>query len=418
MEGQFSYFKELLREKEEDEVNLIRQLRQSEKQNEKVQRELMKIEEDWTNLHEQLRQKESGESRLQEQFRDVEGHKQKLEGQLKRLEQQLREKEQQEDNLQFQLREMKQQLTNCQEQLQEKVSEAEKLQEKLRGNENQLLEEKKKEEYLQSQLREMEQQLIILQRDKERENANLQDELNVKMEKSYELERELRDREQDIVDLQRVLSAAKETLDNNKLQLKTRDWVLSRDEILLTGKCLGEGGWGRVVEGRYCGCTVAIKMLKESTLTPQAHSLFEREMDIASRCRHPCLLQFIGATTDEICPLLVTELMETSLRALLGRRQLSETEVTVISLDVARALNYLHQRKPKPIVHRDVSSANVLLWKQYDQWRGKLADYGTAKFVEQIMTKYAGALCYGAPEAGSCFNQTVKVSQSNQVKVY
>ena len=55
--------------------------------------------------------------------------------------------------------------------------------------------------------------------------------------------------------------------------------------------------------------------------------------------------------------------MEKSLRALLEQRQLAETERRVISLDVVRAVNYLH----KPIIHRDVSSANVLLWQQGDQ---------------------------------------------------
>ena len=51
--------------------------------------------------------------------------------------------------------------------------------------------------------------------------------------------------------------------------------------------------------------------------------------------------------------------MEKSLRALFEERSLSETEIRVISLDVARALNYLHQKKPSPIIHRDISSANV-----------------------------------------------------------
>ena len=92
-------------------------------------------------------------------------------------------------------------------------------------------------------------------------------------------------------------------------------------------------------------------------------------MDIASRCRHPCLLQFIGATNDERSTLFVTELVETSLRALLELRSLSPTEVSVISLDVARALNYLHLTKPSPIIHCDISSANVLLWRQADLWQ-------------------------------------------------
>ena len=169
------------------------------------------------------------------------------------------------------------------------------------------------------------------------------------------------------------------------------------------------GGWGSVYEGTYCGCAFAVKQIHDLILSPHNIRLFEREINIASTCRHPCLLQFIGATNDEESPLFVTELMETSLRALLEQRQLSATEISIISLDVARALNYLHEKKPEPIIHRDVSSANVLLWRQGDQWRGKVSDYGTANFMQNTMTVAPGAFIYGAPEALTS-NQTVKVS--------
>ena len=76
------------------------------------------------------------------------------------------------------------------------------------------------------------------------------------------------------------------------------------------------------------------------------------------------------------------------------------------------ALNYLHQKKPEPIIHRDVSSANVLLWRQGDQWRGKVSDYGTPNFMQQTMTVAPGAMIYSAPEALTS-NQTVKVSFSH-----
>ena len=121
------------------------------------------------------------------------------------------------------------------------------------------------------------------------------------------------------------------------------------------------------------------------------------------------MLQFIGATNDEGSPLFVTELMELSLRALLEQRRLTQTQISVISLDISRALNYLHHMKPSPIVHRDVSSANVMLWRRGEQWRGKVSNYGTAKFVQQTMTLAPGALIYSAPEAVSS-NQTSMVS--------
>ena len=166
----------------------------------------------------------------------------------------------------------------------------------------------------------------------------------------------------------------------------------------MSDKCLGVGGWGTVVLGRFRGCQVAVKQIHELILSPHNRRLFEREMNIASRCRHPCLLQFIGATNDEGSPLFVTELVETSLRGLLEQRQLSDIETSAISLDVALALNYLHISNP-PIIHRHVSSANVLLWRQGGQWRGKVSDYGTANFMQQTMTVAPGAMIYSAPEA-------------------
>ena len=265
---------------------------------------------------------------------------------------------------------------------------------------------------LEEELRKKDLQLKILQAYREEERAKLKKQLRVKRKEVGELEKELNDREQDYIKLQRDLSEAKEQLNKCDSLLTTREWLICRDEIeIINKKFLGEGSYGKVFKGRYRGFVVAIKELKcLSTTTSRERDLFQREMDIASRCRHPCLLQFIGATQDEKTPLIVTEILESSLRKLLGKRQLSEKEIVVISLDVAHALNYLHQRKPKAIVHRDVSSANVLLWKQNGEWRGKLGDYGTAKFLQEIMTVAPGAMIYGAPEVGSPYHQTVKVS--------
>ena len=220
--------------------------------------------------------------------------------------------------------------------------------------------------------------------------------------------RQLTAKDEHIHELEATLSTAQQSLEEYR-QKEPCDWVISRDEIHVSDKCLGVGGWGKVFLGRFRGCQVAVKQIHELILSPHNRRLFEREMNIAARCRHPCLLQFIGATNDEGSPLFVTELMEISLRELLERRQLSEAERTAISLDVALALNYLHESKP-PIIHRDVSSANVLLWKQGDLWRGKVSDYGTANFIQQTMTVAPGAMIYSTPEALTP-NQTVKVSQ-------
>ena len=233
------------------------------------------------------------------------------------------------------------------------------------------------------QLREKDKQL----REKDEQLRTTEEQLRVKDEqlkmKEGEL-KDLRDQLQDFAVVQNKLSAAEKQLTICESQSGSPDWVLCRDEVHFNwDQSLGAGSFGQVFKGKYCGCVVAIKKLHFSTLTQKQREGFEREMKIASRCRHPCLLQFIGATQDE-SPLFVTELMETSLQKLLKKRKqenqhLSETEIIVICLDVARALNYLHRRQP-PIVHRDVSSANVLLWKQNNQWRGKLGNLELRNF--------------------------------------
>ena len=321
---------------------------------------------------------------VQVQLRQRDGQQREVTQQLTNVQGKLRERNEQ-------LRERTLQLTNVERQLPEKDGQLREMTQQLSNIQGQLRERE-------GQVRELTQQL-----------TNLQGQLQEKVEENTSLEEQLRAKEQEVNELEISLSTAQQALRGRPRQ-QSPDWVISCDQIQLTEKCLGKGGWGSVVEGKYCGCTVAVKQIYEVLLNLSSHNreLFEREMSIASRCRHPCLLQFIGATNDEGSPLFVTELIESSLRKLLEQRSLSSTEVAVISLDVTRALNYLHQKKPRPIIHRDISSGNVLLWRQADQWRGKVSDYGAANIMQHTMSVCPGAAVYSAPEAFTK-NQTVKV---------
>ena len=364
-------------------------------------KEQLRVKDEQLKINEkQLREKDKLVGEKDKQLREKDKLVRAKDEQLKVNDEQLRVIEEK-------LRMKEEHLKTNEKQLHEKHKQVEEKDELLRMTQKQLRVKNEQKQRLQRQL-------ITLEGDKKKESAKFQEQLNVKVQELTDLRKELRDREQDNVVLEKDLSTAKEKLTEYESQLKARDWVLCRDEVQLSDECLGVGSFGRVVKGRYCGCVVAIKQLHLTTLNQRQRRSFEREMDIASRCRHPCLLQFIGATEDE-SPLFVTEIMETSLQNLLQKRKqkdhhLTETDIIFISLDVARALNYLHQRKPEPIVHRDVSSANVLLWKQNNQWRGKLGDYGTAKFLQETMTVAPGAMIYAAPEIGCPFKQTVKVS--------
>ena len=194
---------------------------------------------------------------------------------------------------------------------------------------------------------------------------------------------------------------ANTTLQQQVQQLQEQShWVVKTEEIEMTEEVLGKGGWGEVKVAKFRGLRVAAKCLHEVILSSYNISVFTREMEIAARVRHPNLLQFIGATRVGT-PIILSELMPTSLRKELETGPLPYPGVLTISHDIACGLNYLHLFKPDPILHRDVSTANVLLQLIGSSWRAKVSDYGSANLQPMIgRTVNPGNPVYSAPEAG------------------
>ena len=251
---------------------------------------------------------------------------------------------------------------------------------------------------------EVREERMNLQQDRE----NLEREREICQQRIRDSERTVSESQHRLRELQSAVAAAQEALAEYR-RLEPRDWIIRRDEVMLSEKNLGVGAWGKVYEGTFRGCQVAVKQIHDLILSPHNRRLFEREMSIASRCRHPHLLQFIGATNDDGSPLFITELLDTDLRNFLRQRSLHHEEVVCIALDIAKGLNYLHLNRPFPIIHRDISSSNVLLWRRDNCWRAKLSDYGAANFMRQHMTSNPGASIYAAPESQTS-QQSPKVS--------
>ncbi|XP_020627176.1 serine/threonine-protein kinase tousled-like 1 [Orbicella faveolata] len=315
------------------------------------------------------------------------------------------------------LEEERQQKTALEERLRDKETIIDQLQNTL-GEEQQVrtrLEERLQTEMLSGRVRQQELQT------KESANREQQRLLEEERQQKTTLEERLRSLELQMQEernrylsnegeLQSAVTAAQEELAEYQRR-QPRDWIIRREEVLPSARVLGKGAWGEVREGTFRGCQVAVKEIHEVILSAHNRRLFEREMNIASCCRHPNLLQFIGATNDDGNPLFVTEILDTSLRRLLSERALNDEEIVSLALDVAKGLNYLHFNRPLPIIHRDISSANVLLWRRDECWRAKLSDYGSANFMRQCMTVNPGAIIYSAPEA-------LTSQQSPKVDVY
>ncbi|XP_064393447.1 uncharacterized protein LOC135340946 isoform X2 [Halichondria panicea] len=176
-------------------------------------------------------------------------------------------------------------------------------------------------------------------------------------------------------------------------------WVVHREEITMTERQLGGGGWGVVKVAKFRGIEVAAKTLYEQIRSDYYRHLFIREMNMAARLRHPHLVQFIGATLEGEM-IILTELMATSLRRVLEGGRISREHILSISVQVCQALNYLHLMQPDPVIHRDISSANVLLNPLPDgRWIAKVTDYGSVNTLRALATENPGNPVYAAPEA-------------------
>ncbi|XP_019859853.1 PREDICTED: U-box domain-containing protein 35-like [Amphimedon queenslandica] len=218
-----------------------------------------------------------------------------------------------------------------------------------------------------------------------------------------EKDRELQEKNIAIYKKDRELRQSQEAVRRYQQQELSDDhWVIDKDEVTLTMEELGRGSYAVVTVGIFRGLRVAVKSLHNIIISDVNLALFSREMSIASQVRHPNLVQFIGATKVGN-PLILTELMSTSLNQEICRNQLTNEQILSIAQDVALGLNYLHLFKPQPIIHRDVSSPNVLLKPCTGPagYEAKVADYGTAKVVqaEGTGTVMPGTAAYAAPEA-------------------
>ena len=154
---------------------------------------------------------------------------------------------------------------------------------------------------------------------------------------------------------------------------------------------------------------MAVKEMHRVLVSQHNIAIFRREINTQWKCRHPNIVTMIAATNHQGIPLIISELMDTSLRDELGRGIFNEEETVSVAKDVAKGLNHLHLTKPVAIIHRDISSANILLQKRGSSWTAKLADFGSSNFIQKGMSENPGAAIYAAPEASTTI-QTTKVN--------
>jgi len=144
---------------------------------------------------------------------------------------------------------------------------------------------------------------------------------------------------------------------------------------LTLGEAIGAGAFGEVSVGRYHHTPVAVKVLFRDACE-EDRALFEKEVRLMARLHHPNIVQFIGfAHVPELA--LVLELVaEGSIASFVPERRPGLRAALSFCLDMARAVEYLHTRRPLMVIHRDIKPPNFLVTKCL---RVKLGDFGIAR---------------------------------------
>ena len=235
-----------------------------------------------------------------------------------------------------------------------------------------------------------------------------EEELRTLRERMVDMELRVREVERRAAELETQLRRAGRR-EGGRYRRDKSFWAVQVEEVELTEEVVGRGSWATVYVARFRGLKVAAKCMHSLHVSDYNQRLFAREMSIAATIRHPNLIQFIGATVQGQ-PIILSELMSTSLWAQLERQPLSPDQISSISLDVARALLYLHLMQPDPIIHCDINSANVLLNPgPNSSWLAKVSDYGSANYLRQVTTCGPGNPSYAAPEAAIPVQQSTKM---------
>ena len=168
--------------------------------------------------------------------------------------------------------------------------------------------------------------------------------------------------------------------------------------VRVTDQKLGCGSYATVLELEYMGLKCAGKKIHELLLEQGDASYtirrFEEECHLLSRVRHPNIVQFLGVFFQEgvQAPILIMEFLPTSLTSCIGVYGILPKEISYSILhDVALGLCYLHSQDPA-IIHRDLSSNNVLL---APNMMAKICDLGVARILN--MTALQASRMTGAP---------------------
>nr|KAJ0218967.1 hypothetical protein LSAT_V11C300128690 [Lactuca sativa] len=167
--------------------------------------------------------------------------------------------------------------------------------------------------------------------------------------------------------------------------------------------CIGTGGYGTVYKAELQPTNVvAVKKLHVSSDNVD-HNSFLNEVHALTNIRHRNIVKLYGYCSHACHSFLIYEYLEKGslgsiLRSDVLAKELDWLKRINIVRAIANGLAYMHHECSPPIIHRDISIANILLNSDYE---AHISDFGTSKLLKLDSSKsttIAGTYGYIAPE--------------------
>ncbi|XBJ13451.1 hypothetical protein VPH35_005619 [Triticum aestivum] len=167
---------------------------------------------------------------------------------------------------------------------------------------------------------------------------------------------------------------------------------------------IGTGGYDKVYKAQLQdGQLVAVKKLYQTEEELDDERRFRSEMEILTQIRQRSIVKMYGFCSHPTYKFLVYDyIQQGSLHGILENQELAKEfdwkKRIALATDVAQAISYLHHECSPPIIHRDITSNNILLDTSFKAF---VSDFGTARILKPDSSNWsalAGTYGYIAPE--------------------
>ncbi|XP_060672017.1 MDIS1-interacting receptor like kinase 2-like [Ziziphus jujuba] len=184
---------------------------------------------------------------------------------------------------------------------------------------------------------------------------------------------------------------------------KVHEEIVEATENFSSEYCIGVGRFGSVYKALLStGQVVAVKKFHENGGVAGKEA-FNSETNVLTGARHRNIIKLYGFCSHARHSYLVYEFMDRgSLASILSDNvkalELKWTKRLTVVKDLANALSYMHYECCPAIIHRDISSKNVLF---HDEYEAHISDFGSAVTLDpesSNWTPFEGTFGYSAPE--------------------